>query len=281
MEPEIISFFSALIEKEIGIRYEEANSHLLANRIRDLSRSLGYADYHLLWSDIRARGLKVTEREMILDLATNNETSFFRDPEIFEYFRSEFVPKWTRPDQVLRIWCAATSTGQEPYSIAMTLDQLSQAGVARKYSILATDYSKRVLDQAESGVYSQLEVQRGLPASLLVRYFDEVPPEAGRLGRFKIKSELGRSITFKRLNLLDQWSHSTQFDIVFCRNVLIYQDVQNKKNVIARIARNLAPGGILVLGGAESLLGLSSEFSLERFGNACVYRLQSSLKAAG
>jgi chemotaxis protein methyltransferase CheR len=281
MDPEILKYFSALIEKEIGIRYDLANGHLLANRLQDLSRSLGYTDFILFWAEVKTRGLKVSEREMILDLATNNETSFFRDPEIFEFMRNEFIPKMTSPNKSVRIWCAATSTGQEPYSLAMCFAQMRDAGTFRDYSLLATDYSQRVLDQAASGTYSQLEVQRGLPAALLVRHFEEVAGEAGRQGRFKIKGELAKSITFKRLNLLDSWTHGAPFDIVFCRNVLIYQDVENKRRVIARIAQNLTPEGILVLGGAESLLGLSDEFSMKQFGKACVYQLKPRLMAAG
>ena len=276
---EIVKYFANLIETETGIQYTPVNSHLLENRLRDLAKSMGFASVEALWGEVRTRGLRAVEKEMVLDLATNNETSFFRDPEVFDFFRSEFVPK-TNANRPLRIWCAACSTGQEPYSLAMIMAQLRDSGVARSYEILATDISERVLKQAQSGVYSQLEVQRGIPAAMLVRSFEQLSVEGSPLPRFRVKSEFCRSITFRRLNLVEAWPSLGTFDIIFCRNVLIYQDVESKRKVIAKLSNLLNPGGYLVLGGAESLVGLSSDFEMQIFGKACVYKLKASLKAA-
>lgn len=276
---EMLTYFSTLIERETGIQYNSINGHLLENRLRDLAKVMGFLDIESFWKDVKARGLKSSEREMVLDIATNNETSFFRDPEVFEFFRNEFIPKMTQVGSPLRIWCAATSTGQEPYSLAMILAQLKDAGHNRQYQILATDISDRVLTQARSGLYSQLEVQRGLSAPMLLRFFTQVTEGGASAPKFKIKSEVGSHIQFRKQNLLEAWHDKGPFDIIFCRNVLIYQDVENKRKVISRLASALRPAGYLVLGGAESLVGLSSEFEMQLFGKACVYRLKALEKA--
>lgn len=276
IDPQTVVYFAQLIEKEIGIQYNSVNSHMLENRLLDLAKSLGFTDFESFWSDLKNRTLRPSEKEAILDIATNNETSFFRDVEIFDFFKNDFLPNHT--SSPLRVWCAASSTGQEPYSLAMVLAQLKDAGQPRRYEILATDFSERVLKQAQSGVYSQLEVQRGLSPAMLAKFFEPQPGEKSTSSRFKIKSELSSSITFKRLNLLDPWNHRDRFDIIFCRNVLIYQDVENKRKVIARLSSALVPGGYLVLGGAESLMGLSNDFEMQIFGKACVYKLKPNLK---
>lgn len=269
---EMLDFFCALIARETGIQYSAVNAYSLENRLRELAKTLGFADVVALWAEVKGRGLRDVEKSMILDLATNNETSFFRDAEVFSFFKEEIVAKASAASMPLRIWSAACSTGQEPYSLAMILAE-AQRPIA--YQILATDFSKRVLQQARSGVYSQLEVQRGLPAQLLIKYFEQVEGAGVTASTFKIKAILGQKISFHQLNLLDAWSDKGPFQIVFCRNVLIYQDVDNKKKVIARMADVLLPGGYLVLGGAESLLGLSERFESVLFGRACVYRLKS------
>lgn len=276
---EMLTYFSNLIEKEIGIQYDRNNAHLLENRLRDLAKVMGFSDVDVLWKEVKSRGLLAHEREMVLDVATNNETTFFRDPEVFDFFRHEFVSKWPKPEIPLKIWCAASSTGQEIYSLAMVMSQLKAAGVSRNYDILATDFSERVLKQAKQGLYSQLEVQRGLSAHLLVRYFTQETKENSSEVRFRVKPELTSHVRFHRQNLLEPWTHRGPFHIIFCRNVLIYQDVENKRKVIARMAAELTPGGYLVLGGAESLLGLSSDFDMEIYGKACVYKVKSTLRA--
>lgn len=278
--PEVVAFFASLIERETGIQYGPVNQHLLENRLRELARTLGFADVAALWAEVRSRGLRGVERDTILDLATNNETSFFRDPEVFEFFKNVFVPQCTTSSRAIKIWSAACSTGQEPYSLAIALDELARTGVARSYDLFATDISERVLSQARQGLYSQLEIQRGLAAALLVRYFEQTAVDGSSAPKFRVKPELKRDIAFHRLNLLDPWSNQGPFDIVFCRNVLIYQDVEGKKKIIKRMAGTLAPGGYLVLGGAESLLGLSSDFDMQLHGKACVYRIKASVKAS-
>lgn len=279
LKNDMLTFFSDTIEKETGILYTESNSYLLESRLRELAGTLGYASADEMWLEVKKRGLKPAEKDMILDLSTNNETSFFRDPEVFDFFKNEFLAKRTERGQKVKIWCAASSTGQEPYTLAMIMDQPGELGSGRTYELLATDFSQRVLARCREGVYSQLEVQRGLPAPLLVKNFDQVTSENSVSPKFRIKDHLRKHITFSHLNLLGQWPALGPFNIIFCRNVLIYQDVQNKKQVISRMAKLLLPGGYLVLGGAESLIGLSEDFEMELHGKACVYR-RKALRAS-
>ena len=271
----MLTYFSALIEKETGIQYNEVNAHHLNSRLNDLSKFLNFSDAELMWADVQKNGLKSAVKSLILDMATNNETSFFRDANVFEFFKTHFISKIMSAKDKVRIWCAATSTGQEPYTIALIMAELKQAGVNKSYEIVCTDISERVLKQAASGIYSQLEIQRGLPAPLLIKYFDQVTTESSQLPSYKAKSELSAHMSFSRLNLLEPFPSMEKFDIIFCRNVLIYQNVENKKNVISRFASVLNSGGYLVLGGAESLLGLSSDYLMEQYGNACVYKLKN------
>lgn len=270
----LIKYFSSLIELETGIQYDESNKYLLLTRIQNLLKVINHNSIDSLWSDIQANGLNSTTKSLILDLATNNETSFFRDPKVFEFFKTEYVSKIMAGANKIRVWCAATSTGQEPYSLAMIMADLKESGVFKTYEILATDISDRVLKQAESGIYSQLEVQRGLTPENLKKYFSEINTDVNLTPAYKVKPDLSAFIRFKQLNLLQSWSGFEPFDIIFCRNVLIYQSVENKKAVISKFSKLLNPGGYLILGAAESLLQLSNDFDLENYNNITVHRLK-------
>jgi chemotaxis protein methyltransferase CheR len=276
LNPVILNYFSSLIEKETGIQYSDVNAYQLHSRINDLAKFLNYTELELLWKDIQKNGLSPSAKSMILDMATNNETSFFRDPEVFEFFKTQFILKiMANNKNKIRIWCAASSTGQEPYTLAMIMSELKSSGINKPYEIFATDISERVLKQASAGVFSQLEIQRGLTAQILLKYFDQISTESSNLPSYKAKPELSAFMSFKQLNLLNSWPNFGKFDIIFCRNVLIYQNIENKKYVISRFSKILNPGGYLVLGGAESLLGLSTEYEMEQYGKACVYKLKS------
>jgi chemotaxis protein methyltransferase CheR len=212
---------------------------------------------------------------LLIDTATNNETSFFRDPMVFKAIRTvldSLIAKKSSTYERLRIWSAACSTGQEVYSLAIMLEGMG-AKIPFTYEILATDISERVLKRASDGRYSQLEVQRGLAATQLVKYFKpETPASANDPAFWTINSELKRNITFQKLNLLDPWPGHKTCDIVLCRNVLIYQTIENKKKVVAKIADILEPGGFLILGGAESLIGISDALDYVTIEGAVVYR---------
>lgn len=271
----LLNFFSTFIENETGIIYDNSNKYLLLSRVQSLIKQLNFNSIDSLWNDIQANGMNRQLKDLLLDMATNNETSFFRDPKLFDFLKNVYVPKIMTNANKIKIWCAATSTGQEPYSIAMVMNELKEQGIYKSYEIFGTDISDRVLKQAKSGIYSLLEVQRGLPSQYLKKYFDEIHIDNSTTPSYKIKPELSAFMTFKQLNLLQSWPMTEPFDIIFCRNVLIYQSIENKKGVISRFSRLLNPNGYLVLGGAESILQLSDDYEIESYENTTVHRLKS------
>jgi chemotaxis protein methyltransferase CheR len=188
---------------------------------------------------------------------TTNETFFFRDKIPFDHLREAVLPALVQARAArrsLRIWCAASSTGQEPYSIAMCLKEASHLFAGWRTEIVATDLSQEVLEKARAGIYSQFEVQRGLPIQMLVKHFTQ----NGEL--WQLDSEIRGMVQHRQLNLLQDFSHLGTFDIVFCRNVLIYFDQPTKTNIFERIARMLEPDGVLALGAAESVVGITNAF---------------------
>jgi len=207
------------------------------------------------------------QRWAVVEALTTNETSWFRDPGVFEGLRTELLPRLQSVRSVhhtLRFWSAAASTGQEVYSLAMLLaDSLEPA---RRHQILATDISNEVLERARTGRYSQLEMNRGLPARHLVRFFE-------RSGTgWNVGAQLRRDITFRALNLAAPFVALPTFDVVLMRNVLIYFDIPTKRSILRRVRQVLAPDGWLVLGTAESTRGIDDEFEAVRFGGLTAYR---------
>jgi chemotaxis protein methyltransferase CheR len=273
--PECLRYFADFIEKEIGIVYSEVNYYQLESRLEDIAKQLGFSDPMALWEKAKLAGMNGSMKLLLIDTATNNETSFFRDPMVFKAIRTvlnTLIAKKAANYERLRIWSAACSTGQEIYSLAIMLEEMG-AKTPFTYEILATDISERVLKRAAEGRYSQLEVQRGLAATQLVKYFKpETPTTANDPANWSINSELKRNISFQKLNLLDPWPGHKTYDIILCRNVLIYQTIENKKKVVAKITDVLEPGGYLILGGAESLIGISDALDYVTIEGAVVYR---------
>jgi chemotaxis protein methyltransferase CheR len=188
---------------------------------------------------------------------TTNETFFFRDKIPFDHLRDTILPLMLQSRasrRSLRIWSAACSTGQEPYSIAMCLKEKGAALAGWRIEIVGTDLSQEVLEKSRAGIYSQFEVQRGLPIQLLVKYFTQ----SGEL--WQISPEIRGMVQHRQLNLLQDFSHLGKFDVIFCRNVLIYFDQDTKINVFERLARSLEPDGMLMLGAAESVVGITDAF---------------------
>jgi chemotaxis protein methyltransferase CheR len=195
--------------------------------------------------------------EAVVEAMTTNESFFFRDKTPFEAFTTVMLPSLVErrpPGHALRIWCAAASTGQEPYSLAMILKENARKLGGRRVEILATDLSNDVLERARAGIYSQFEVQRGLPIQLLVKYF----AQAGE--GWQISADVRGMVDYRRLNLLNPFVGLGTFDVVFCRNVLIYFDMPTKTDVLARMSKVVAPDGYLVLGAAETVVGLTTAF---------------------
>ncbi len=258
----ILQFFADYILKELGIMYKDANFYQLETRLIEIAKQTGAESIEALYQQCRG-GITPQARLLILDLATNNETSFFRDAQIFTALEEYCLKRlMTSPNWSVNLWSAACSFGQEIYSIAMTFKKIQLRYPGFRYAITATDISDRALEKARSGLYSQLEIQRGLPAAMLVRHFEQVGQATSY--QWRVRDELKQSISFSKQNLLHSFHHLGQFDIVFCRNVLIYQPVPNKSDIIHRISQVLRPGGILFLGAAESLIGISDALEMIR-----------------
>ena len=207
--------------------------------------------------DQARKGIDATLTKDITEAMTTNESFFFRDIKPFDIFRDASLPFYLdrrKSQKSLKIWCAAASSGQEPYSIAMILNEMSAQFAGWNTEIIGTDISTEILEKAENGVYSQFEVQRGLPVQFLVKYFEK----AGE--NWQISDVLKKMIQYKEYNLLDDLQSLGKFDIVFCRNVLIYFDQETKGKVLEQICRLMPDDGLLFLGGAETVLGISDKF---------------------
>jgi chemotaxis protein methyltransferase CheR len=260
--PDTYRFVSDLLRRHSGLSLGTGKEYLLESRLPAVAEAFGLRTVEALLDALRqqpsAALIKAT-----CDAMTTNETLFFRDSKPFVAFEQQLLPVALRRARAagrpLRIWCAAASTGQEPYSLAMILASQERLLAGTPVELLATDYSYAALERARAGVYNQFEVQRGLPVQHLIRYFTERPDG------FQISEDIRRRVTFEYRNLLDPFPAHWSFDVIFCRNVLIYFDVPTKKDVVERMARHLTPGGALVLGGTESTLGITD--AVVRAGN--------------
>jgi chemotaxis protein methyltransferase CheR len=193
----------------------------------------------------------------VVEAMTTNESFFFRDKIPFDHFRDTIMPALLAArgaQRRVRIWCAACSTGQEPYSLAICLKEMGPQIAGWRIEIIGTDISREVLEKAKAGIYSQFEVQRGLPIQLLVKYFTQV----GEM--WQIAPDIRAMVQYRPLNLLQDFSQLGTYDVVFCRNVLIYFDQERKVDVLDRFARVMEPDGYLVLGAAETVVGLTETF---------------------
>ncbi|RDI60618.1 CheR family methyltransferase [Microvirga subterranea] len=194
----------------------------------------------------------------VVEAMTTNETFFFRDKGPFDLFRDVLLPRYLTARagaRRLRIWCAAASTGQEPYSLAMLLNEASARLAGWQVQIVATDISTEVLEKAKAGIYNQFEVQRGLPIQLLVKYFKQNGDQ------WQISPQIRAMVDYRPLNLIKEFGHLGTFDIIYCRNVLIYFDKPTKSDVLERLAKAMAPDGALLLGAAETVIGLTDSLS--------------------
>ena len=256
LSPQDFEFISSLIKSRSGLVLTPDKSYLLESRLMPVSRKHGLKDLTELVSTMRTRKDEALATE-ITEAMTTNESFFFRDIKPFDLLRDEVLPpiiEQRATKKHLRIWCAAASSGQEPYSIAMVLKELGPKLAGWRIDIVGTDISKPILDKAQAGKYSQFEVQRGMPIQLLMKYFDKVDES------WVIKDDIKKMVQYKYWNLLDDLSGLGGYDIVFCRNVLIYFDAETKGKVLERIAQLMPADGMLFLGGAETVLGVTDKF---------------------
>jgi chemotaxis protein methyltransferase CheR len=250
------SFIQQFIANRTGIVLTPEKRYLVEVRLDPVIRRFALADLSAV-----TMKLKMGDRTLetaVIDAMTTNETLFFRDRTPFELFQNVVLPKLRaarKTTREIRIWCAACSTGQEPYSLSMMLEEQKDQLQGLTVKILATDISEKVLQQAREGVFSQFEVQRGLPIKLLLKYFTQEGT------RWRINPMLAQRIEFRSSNLLQPFHGIGRFDIIFCRNVLIYFDENTKRDVLERLAGALTPDGYLFLGGAETVMGLSKSLA--------------------
>ncbi|MET0867767.1 MAG: protein-glutamate O-methyltransferase CheR [Pseudorhodoplanes sp.] len=255
MIPHDFDFIRKLLKQRSGLTLSAEKQYLVESRLLPLAQRAGLGDLTALTRKLRSGDEALTVH--VVEAMTTNETFFFRDKIPFEHFRTFIMPSLlaTRArHKRIRIWCAAASTGQEPYSFAMALKEMGKQVEDFRIEIVATDISLEVLEKARAGTYSQFEVQRGLPIQMLLKYFSQ----AGEM--WQLSQEIRSMVQFRPLNLLTDFSRNGIFDLVVCRNVLIYFDQETKSEVIDRLARVTAPDGYLVLGAAETTIGLSHSF---------------------
>ncbi|MCG7392015.1 protein-glutamate O-methyltransferase [Microvirga sp. ACRRW] len=249
----------AFLKARSGLALTVDKRYLVESRLTPICTRFKIENLSHLIREIKS-GRSAALENAAIEAMTTNETFFFRDKAPFDLFQDVLLPRFIKEraaSRKLRIWCAAASTGQEPYSLAMLLKEASVRMPGWHVDIIATDISNEVLEKARAGIYNQFEVQRGLPVRLLVKYF------AQKGDQWQIAPEIRSMVDFRYLNLIDDFSRLGPFDIVYCRNVLIYFDPQMKANVLRRIAQLMAADGSLVLGASETILGITDALSLD------------------
>lgn len=263
--------FREFLEKACGIVLGDNKQYLVASRLNRLLEQHQINSLGELVSRIQSQP-RAGLREAVVDAMTTNETLWFRDAYPFDVLKHRLIPEFIKasPGQRLRIWSAACSSGQEPYSLSMSIDEFDRTNLGQLRGgaqIVATDLSGGILTAAKSAEYDSLSVARGLSAERLARYFDQSAP-----GRWTVKQPIRSRVEFRALNLLDSYAMLGKFDIVFCRNVLIYFSAELKKDILKRMHATLKPGGYLVLGASEALNGFPELYQMVQCSPGIVYQ---------
>jgi chemotaxis protein methyltransferase CheR len=272
---ESFRFVQELVRSESAIVLDPGKEYLVESRLAPLARAAAVADVDAYVTDASRRRTPATLRA-IVEALTTNETSWFRDSEPFISLRNTILPTLAaaRGGRPLRIWCAACSSGQEPYSVAITALDTPQMG-GSKVEIVGTDLSEEMLTKCRAAEYSQLEINRGLPATTLVKYFER----AGT--HWRVRPTVTSSVSFRPLNLIRPFPPMGRFDIVFLRNVLIYFDAPTKRDILRRVSQVLAPDGVLFLGAAEMLTGVDGGWERITGERSSIYRTRTGISATG
>jgi len=253
--PQDYEYLRKLLKERSGLDLSADKQYLVESRLVPLARKASLAGIPELVQKMKAGAEALTAE--VVEAMTTNETFFFRDKLPFDHLKEAVLPALAQARAArrsLRIWCAASSTGQEPYSIAMCLKEAGAMLAGWRTEIVATDLSLAVLEKSKAGIFSQFEVQRGLPIQMLVKYFTQ----NGEL--WQLNADIRGMVQHRQLNLLQDFSHLGTFDVIFCRNVLIYFDQDTKAKIFERISRMLEPDGVLALGAAESVVGITNAF---------------------
>jgi chemotaxis protein methyltransferase CheR len=247
--------YSAFLYKDSGLAIKYEKAYLLESRLNAVIKKMDLPDMAALTSKIKMND--AVAKNHVIEAMTTNETFFFRDTHPFDRFREVVMPKVleNRPaGSTIRIWCAACSSGQEPYSLGIILKENAAKFAGYNFEIMGTDLSEDILDIARRGRYSQFEVQRGMPTTLLVKYFKQDGAD------WFINDDIKSMVKFDKFNLLDPMTKYGVIDVVFCRNVLIYFDAETKGKVLAELYNHTAKHGFMFLGGAETVVGISDKF---------------------
>jgi chemotaxis protein methyltransferase CheR len=253
--PADYQFLQKLLKERSGLDLSADKQYLVESRLLPIARKFDLPGISELTQKVKAGAEDIAKQ--VVEAMTTNETFFFRDKIPFDHLRETILPTLLRTRvsrRTLRIWSAACSTGQEPYSIAMCLKEYGAELSGWRIEIVATDLSQGVLEKSKAGMFSQFEVQRGLPIQLLVKYFRQIGD------MWQINADIRAMVQFRQLNLLHDISHLGVFDVVFCRNVLIYFDQDTKTVIFKRLAKVTANDGYLALGAAETVVGLTDTF---------------------
>jgi chemotaxis protein methyltransferase CheR len=269
LSPLDFHYIADLVRDESAIVLESGKEYLVESRLIPLTREEGIEGIAGLVKKLKEPGALVLKNKVV-EALTTNETSFYRDLRPFDMLREMILPELIEKrasTRTIRLWSAAASTGQEIYSIAMLIKEHFPELLSWKIELLATDLSKDVLQKAESGVYSQVEVNRGLPVTLLIKYFEKNGSE------WAIKDDLRKMVSFSELNLIRPWRNISNVDIVFMRNVLIYFDVEVKRTILGNVRKAMKPDGYLFLGAAETTLNLDENFTRKAFERTGCYVL--------
>lgn len=258
--------FKSVLEKQSGILLGDNKQYLVVSRLASFMQENNLHSFAQLLDKISSpSGSSLLK--LVVDRMTTNETLWFRDRYPFDYLRTTIVPELTKKSRMLRIWCAACSTGQEPYSVAM---QLEEMGALMQADIIATDLSERVLNKAREGIYQQIELNRGMPAEKLKRFLSPL-----NYGGWQVNNRLRSKIRFQSLNLLNYPYGVGKCDVIFCRNVLIYFSSENKTKVLNGLIDNLKPGGYLFLGASEALTRDCKPMKMVRCHPGLVYQKEA------
>jgi chemotaxis protein methyltransferase CheR len=247
--------YRTFLYKDSGLSITFEKAYLLESRLSPVIKKLGLDDLDALTSKIKMNDAGA--KNEVIEAMTTNETFFFRDTHPFERFEKVVLPKVLEnkaPGSTIRIWCAACSSGQEPYSLGILLKENAAKFAGYNFEIMATDLSDDILDIARAGRYSQFEVQRGMPITLLVKYFQQDG------NNWLINDEIKSMVKFSKFNLLNSMATLGNFDVIFCRNVLIYFDAETKGKVLGEMQQHIAKHGSLFLGGAETVVGITDKF---------------------
>jgi chemotaxis protein methyltransferase CheR len=275
--PSDYEYLRKLLKERSGLDLSADKQYLVESRLVPLARKAGLPGIAELAQKMRGGAEALTAE--VVEAMTTNETFFFRDRIPFDHLKEAILPALVQARAArrsLRFWCAASSTGQEPYSIAMLLKEMPALSGWRT-EVVATDLSQAVLEKSKAGIFSQFEVQRGLPIQMLVKYFKQ----NGDL--WQLNADVRAMVQHRQLNLLQDFSHLGTFDVIFCRNVLIYFDQETKGTIFERMARMIEPDGVLALGAAESVVGITDAFKPHpnRRGMYCANTARTAQRVAG